>query len=57
MGWNLYKRIQSLENLNSLRIIILGRNKIKKVEGLSFASKLDALDLHNYEITEINNKF
>jgi len=32
---------------------MLGRNKITKIEGLNFVSKLDVLDLHNNEITEI----
>jgi len=35
---------------------MLGRNKISKIEGLSFVTKLDILDLHNNEITEIGNK-
>ena len=44
-----------MDNLNSLRVLMLGRNKITKIEGLSFISKLDVLDLHDNEITEIGN--
>jgi hypothetical protein len=40
-----------LECVPGLRVLMLGRNRIRSIQGLSHLERLDVLDLHNNAIT------
>ncbi|XP_065661240.1 leucine-rich repeat-containing protein 49 isoform X6 [Hydra vulgaris] len=44
-----------LSNLECLRVLILGRNRIKTISNLENLTSLDVLDLHGNMISKINN--
>jgi Leucine-rich repeat (LRR) protein len=44
-----------LEALPTLRVLMLGKNKISRIEGLEPLSRLDVLDLHSNQIDHIGS--
>ena len=47
------KNICNLESVPSLRVLMLGKNNISKIENLEVLSRLDVLDLHSNNIEVI----
>ncbi|CAL9702062.1 unnamed protein product [Knipowitschia caucasica] len=47
--------MNGLEHLNSLRILMLGKNRILKIKCLDYLVKLNVLDLHDNQISVIQN--
>ena len=52
---NRIKEIENLEDVNKLRVLILGKNKIEKIKNLSCLKELEILDLHSNRIKVIEN--
>lgn len=50
---NQIEKICSLECLENLRLLLMGKNRIKKIEGLMQLCKLEILDLHGNQIVQI----
>jgi len=44
-----------LSTVTNLRVLMLGKNRLKQVAGLAHLSKLDVLDLHSNQITSVEN--
>lgn len=51
---NQLERICCLDVLNNLRVLLLGKNRIKKIEGLHNLTKIEVLDLHGNQITHVD---
>ena len=47
------QRICNLDCVPSLRVLMLGKNQISRIEGLSALRRLDVLDLHSNRISKI----
>jgi leucine-rich repeat-containing protein 49 len=47
------QKLNGLESLVNLRVLMMGRNKIGSIENLSRLVKLDILDLHSNRIEMI----
>ncbi|XP_017891797.2 leucine-rich repeat-containing protein 49 [Ceratina calcarata] len=52
---NQIERICNFEVLENLRVLLIGKNRIKKIEGLKQLSKLEVLDLHGNQIVQISD--
>ncbi|XP_046834373.1 leucine-rich repeat-containing protein 49 isoform X2 [Vespa crabro] len=50
---NQIEKICNLECLENLRLLLMGKNRIKKIEGLMQLCKLEILDLHGNQIVQI----
>merc|ERR1712131_333219 len=48
------KTLRPLRNLYSLRVLMLGKNFIKKIDGLDQMDKLDVLDIHGNHISRLD---
>ncbi len=47
--------ISNLEPLVNLRVLMLGKNRIRRIEGLQKCTRLSVLDLHGNRITQVGN--
>ena len=45
--------ISNIDSLVNLRVLMLGKNRIRRVEGLLRCSRLSVLDLHGNRITQV----
>ena len=45
--------ISNLEPLVNLRVLMLGKNMIRRIEGLARCVRLSVLDLHGNRITQV----
>nr|XP_022920797.1 leucine-rich repeat-containing protein 49 [Onthophagus taurus] len=52
---NQLEKIGFLENLENLRVLLLGKNRITKIEGLENLLKIEVLDLHGNQIQTVTN--
>ncbi|RHY30171.1 hypothetical protein DYB32_006988 [Aphanomyces invadans] len=48
-----FQKIDNLHVVPNLRVLMLGKNKLKTIENLACLAKLDVLDLHSNEIDKI----
>ncbi len=51
--WNWREQIGNLEPLTNLRVLMLGKNRIRRIEGLQKCTRLSVLDLHGNRITQV----
>ena len=47
-------RISGLDCLDNLRVLLMGKNRIRKIEGLRRQGRLEVLDLHGNQITAVS---
>ncbi|CAK9808291.1 Leucine-rich repeat-containing protein 49 [Anthophora plagiata] len=52
---NQIERICNLEILENLRVLLIGKNRIKRIEGIKQLCKLEVLDLHGNQIVQISD--
>ncbi len=45
--------MSNLEPLVNLRVLMLGKNRIRRIEGLGRCCRLSVLDLHGNRITQV----
>jgi leucine-rich repeat-containing protein 49 len=46
-------QISGLEPLTNLRVLMLGKNRIRRIEGLQRCCRLSVLDLHGNRINQV----
>ncbi|CAK9813867.1 Leucine-rich repeat-containing protein 49 [Anthophora quadrimaculata] len=52
---NQIERICNLEILENLRVLLIGKNRLKRIEGIKQLCKLEVLDLHGNQIVQISD--
>ncbi|OXU30110.1 hypothetical protein TSAR_003786 [Trichomalopsis sarcophagae] len=51
---NQIDRFCNFDSLENLRVLLMGKNRIKKIEGLKGLTKLEVLDLHGNQIMQVS---
>ncbi|XP_033321177.1 uncharacterized protein LOC117217588 isoform X2 [Megalopta genalis] len=52
---NQIEKICNFEILENLRVLLIGKNRIKNIEGMTHLSKLEVLDLHGNQILQVSD--